>query len=265
MSNTWEKLESAVSNYACSVRLELADRWQRWAIDLTTPELYEVVGGLIARQVTLATQLASSPGIWNEHVAPIVLRCMTEVYITLAWILKDPLERSRKFVLYGLGQQKLILEHKKAALIEEGIDPNEDPDVKITRAWLNEQRFDFLTNVNVGSWSGVKVREMAEAADCLDLHRYDYTQFSAATHSMWHHISRMNLHTCNNPLHRYHRIPVDQDLMIDPDYLYRAAKYVAKTFHLFDTTFKIASDKPSAIEILESEFEKLGLDAPSAT
>ena len=260
MNDIWDKIESTVSLYVNAVRLEMEDRWRQWSIDLTTPELYEVIGGLVARQVTLATQLATSPGTWNPHVAPIFLRCMTDVYINLAWILKDPHERSRKFVLFGLGQQKLILEHRKAALTEAGKEPDEDHVVKFNGAWLNEQRFDFLTTVNVGSWSELGVRGMAEDAGCLDLYRQDYMLFSATTHSMWHHIGHLNLRFCNNPLHRYHRVPVDPDLSINPHYLHRAAKYVEKTLHLFDTTFEITSSVPSALDQLEREMERFATD-----
>lgn len=219
MNNSWEKMEKIIGDYIDAVRSELAARWRQWRLDLTKPELHEVVGALIARQVTLATQLARSPGTWNPHTAPVLLRSMTDAYITLAWILKDPVERSRKFILYGLGQQKLVLEHRKAALTAEGKEPAQDPVVKATEAWLNAQRFDFLTEVNVGSCAEVSVRDMAEEADCLDLYRYAYTPFSAATHNMWHHISRLSLQVCENPLHRYHKMPFDPDFGPDPDYL----------------------------------------------
>ena len=263
MSDTWEKMEKIVTDYVDAVRSELAARWRLWRLDLMKPELHEVVGALMARQVTLATQLARSPGIWNAHAAPVLLRCMTDAYITLAWILKDPVERSRRFVLYGLGQQKLILEHRKAALSAEGKDAEQDPVVKATDAWLNAQRFGFLTEVNVASWSEVPVREMAEKADCLDLYHYAYTPFSAATHSMWHHISRLNLQVCENPLHRYHKLPIDPDLDPDPDYLYRAAKYVDKSFRLFDRTFSVESGVPSGFKELTDELA--GFGSPSSS
>jgi hypothetical protein len=258
MNDGWEKVERIIESYVNGVRTELAARWEQWQLDLMKPELHEVVGALLARQVTLATQLASSPGTWNAHVAPILLRSMTDVHITLAWILKDPLERSRKFTLYGLGQQKLILEHRKATLAADGKDAAQDPVVKATEAWLNCQRFDFLTEVNVGSWSEVPVRDMAEEAGCLDLYRYAYTPFSAATHSMWHHVSRLNLQICENPLHRYHKVPIDPDMSPDADYLYRAAKYVEKSFKLFDQAFSIGPGIPSAFEKLCNELESIG-------
>ena len=32
----------------------------------------------------------------NGHIAPLILRCMTDAHITLAWILNDPQERAKK-------------------------------------------------------------------------------------------------------------------------------------------------------------------------
>jgi hypothetical protein len=250
VSDAWGEIERIVGIYTKMVRAELTARWSKWRLDLSQPEVHEVVGSLLARQVTLATQLARAPSTWNHHTAPIILRSMTDVHITLAWILRDALDRSRKFILYGLGQQKLILEHLKARLSSEGGDPQSDPLVKATEAWLASQRFPFLTEVNVGSWSGLTVREMAEEADCLDLYRHAYLPFSAATHSTWHHTSRLNLQLCENPLHRYHGIPVDPELEIDPDYLYRAAGYVEKSFRLFDDALAVRPECPSALKTL---------------
>ena len=250
MSDPWEEIERIVDTYTKMARAELAAKWSKWRLDLSQPEVHEVVGSLLARQVTLATQLARAPSTWNHHLAPMILRSMTDVHITLAWILRDPLDRARKFILYGLGQPKLILEHLKARLSSEGSDPQNDPLVRATEAWLTSQRFPFLTEVNVGSWSELTVREMAEETDSLDLYRHAYLPFSAATHSTWHHTSRLNLQLCENPLHRYHGIPVDPEIEIDPDYLYRAARYVEKSFRLFDDTFAVQPECPSALKAL---------------
>ena len=109
----WKEILKIVDNYNQMVRAELLNRWKKWQLDLTNPEIYEVVGALVARQVTLATQLASTPSIWNGHVAPLILRTMVDTYITLAWIFEKPIERAREFILYGLGQDKLYFEHIK--------------------------------------------------------------------------------------------------------------------------------------------------------
>ena len=250
-----EQFWKAVDSYAEQVKNELDARWNSWTLDLTSSELYEVIGGLMARQVTLAREMAKTPQMWNGHVAPIILRTMVDTYITLAWIFQNPLERSRQFILYGLGQEKLTLEHHKNDLVQRGEKPEDYPYIKEWETWLNGQRFTFMTEVNVGSWSGHDVRSMAEDAGCLDLYRFAYTPFSSAAHSMWHHIVRYNLRNCSNSLHMYHRIPSVEEAPFDIDYLYRAAKYVAKTFSLFDEKTGISPNIASAFEILEKTLE----------
>jgi hypothetical protein len=254
----WKELEKIISDYVETARNELHQRWKQWPLNLAHGELYEVVGSLLARQVTLVTQLARAPSIWNGHIAPLLLRTMTDAYINLAWIFMDPINRARQFIMYGLGQEKLQIEHRKTQLEADGIDVASDPLIKFKEQWLNSQRFAFLTEVSVGSWTGTDTRTMAEEAGCLDLYRYAYTPFSAATHNMWHHVSNYNLVKCPNPLHRYHKIPMDPSLDIDPDYLYRAAKYVAKTFSLFDEKTGITYSGRSAFEQLADAFEKFG-------
>ena len=106
--------------------------------------------------------------------------------------------------------------------------------------------------------SGIDVRRMAEEAGCLDFYRYAYTPFSAGTHSMWHHISRWNLISCRNPLHRYHRVPDDRILNPDPDYLYLAAKYAAKTLDLFDEKSGVKVDIRSALDVLGKSLASFG-------
>jgi hypothetical protein len=261
----WKELERIVAIYIETVRHELHERWKLWPLDLSRGEIHEVVGALLARQVTLATQLAKAPSIWNGHIAPVILRTMTDAYINLAWILIDPTDRARKFILYGLGQEKLEIEHRKAQLEADGIDVASDALIKLKEDWLNSQQFAFLTEVSVGSWSGIDVRTMAEEAGCLDLYRYAYMPFSAATHNMWHHVGISNLVTCPNPLHRYHKIPIDPSLDIDPDYLYRAAKYVAKTFRLFDENTEVKYSGPSAFEQLVDAFEKFSASSNKGT
>jgi hypothetical protein len=254
------KIEELIKSYTKYARLELKERWEKWTIDLSENEIHEVVGALLARQVTLSRQMAENPLIWNGHIAPLILRAMADVYITLAWVLKDPLERSRKFVLYGLGQAKLQLEHRKAQIGDREPTPEERMLIEASEAWINSQRFGFLTEVNVGSWSGIPTRQMAEEADCIDFYNYVYNPFSACTHSMWHHIARYNLTQCANPLHQYHQVPDDPEFPIDPHNFYLSAKYLKKTFSTFDKKFGIRVDVSSAFDHLTE-----GLDGLSET
>lgn len=232
---------------------ELHTRWKAWEKDLSKNEIYEVVGALLARQVSLATNFARAPEVWNPHLAPIFLRAMADVYITLAWIIEQPEERAQRFIHYGLGQQKLNLEHRKKQAEKDGKNPEDDRYIKAMEGWINTQRYTFLTEVDVGNWAGKTTRQMAEEAGCLAFYNYVYTPFSPAVHSMWNHVARYNLIRCTNPLHRHHQIPdTRSDIGSDPHNLYLAAKYLDKAFRKFDEKMGISVDAPNSFDRLYS-------------
>jgi hypothetical protein len=244
------KVMNVVEAFVTQIRADLQARWGAWAIDLTKPQ-YEVVGGLMARQITLAVQLARAPQVWNGHVAPLILRAMTDAYITLAWILEDAEKRCDLYIKFGLGQRKLCLEHFKAGLVARGEKDVENNEwVKEMTSRLNAERFAHLTEVSVASWSESDTRTMAEESGCLDLYRLAYTPFSAAVHSTWQHVADYNLERCSNALHQHHRVPVDPELDGDVDYVYRAAKYVDKTFDLFDRKTGVSIEASAALDSL---------------
>lgn len=238
-------------------RQELEVRLKKWQVDPLQSELQEVVGALLARQVSLARQFAASPTIWTDHVAPVILRAMADVYISLAWVLRDPIERSRKFVLYGLAQAKLQLEQCKAQIGDRTPTAEEKTLIETLEAWMNAQPFTFITDVNLRNWSGITTLEMAEEAGCMDFYNFVYNPFSACSHSTWSHIGRYNLKQCTNPLHQYHKIPTDPELPIDLYYLYSAAKCLKETFSKFDEKIAISVKVPSAFEHLCAGLEKI--------
>lgn len=254
-----KELLKIIRKYIKSVRGELNVRWDAWPLDMLQVEKHEVIGALLARQVTLATQLASAPPLWNGHTATLILRAMVDNYINLAWIFqKDSLNRSKKFIEYGLGQQKLVIEHRKQELKKSGVkDVDNEPSIKALEEWVNSQRYTFLTTVSVGQWAEMDTRKMAEEANCLDLYRFSYTPFSSSVHNMWNHVSRYNLIICTNPLHRLHKTPIDSEMPMDIDYPYRAAKYVEKAFSLFDVKIGIKIKMKSSFNQLMDDFDKL--------
>ncbi len=260
----YKKLLKIIREYIESVRGELNARWNAWQLDMSQVEKHEVIGALLARQVTLATQLASAPPLWNGHIATLILRVMVDNYINLAWIFqKDSLNRSKKFIEYGLGQQKLVIEHRKQELIKRGVkDVENEPSIKALEEWANSQRYTFLTTVNVGQWAETDTKKMAGEADCLDLYRFAYTPFSSSVHNMWNHVSRYNLIICTNPLHGLHKIPIDPDMSMDMDYLYRATKYVEKAFNLFDRKIGIKIKMKSSFKKLNDNLDKLKNENP---
>jgi len=250
-----KSLLDLATEYAERLSQDLKTRLAKWPTDFAIAEVHEVVGALLARQVTLGTHVAENPQLWNGHVAPLILRAMADVYINVAWLLNDPKARCRDFILYGLGQAKLAVERRKE-------EPESSENTKIieqTEAWIESQRATFLLDVNIGSWSGSNTRQMAEEAGCIDFYNWVYTPFSACTHSMWQHVALYNLRQCKNPLHRKHRVPdAGIRLEYDANYLYLAAKYSQKLFDLFDKSFDVEISEQSAFALLEERFNCLG-------
>lgn len=249
-----------LDKYIKSVDNELSERWNKWELDLSKTEMFETIGALLARQTTIGEHFISSPVFWNDQMAPIILRAMVDLYITLSWIFKDPLERSKKYIAYGLGQEKLEIEHLKTVFEDQASDCRDDEIGKIIEnrlEWLNSQRWHFLTEVNVGNWAGIDTRTMAKEADCEDIYRFQFNPLSSSTHNMWHYVAKYNLQYCENPLHRFHMIPINDFGSIELEYMYQVAEWVDDTFKLFDKNTGIKVESPSAYNLLINEIDNL--------
>lgn len=218
------------------IRDELKGRCEKYKPDFQAPEVFNVVTTLLARQATLAIEMASAPQLWNGHSAPLFLRAMTEVHITLSWILQDAGARARQYIEHGLGQAVLALEHRKKEMECADAESKKmlEKAISAEEAWINTQKWSFLVNVNVGAWSGKTTRQMSEEAGILDFYNYVYTPFTQCVHSTWYHVGRYNSAPSESPLTRQLWIPRIVDSSSDIWNLHLAAKYLDKTFDLFD-------------------------------
>ena len=239
-----------IENYCKNVDQELTARLEAWPPDFAHIHVHEVIGGMLARQATLAKDVARAPVLWTGHSAPILLRAIADAYINTAWLLLDPVERCRNFIMFGLGQAKLELEHRRAQIGARESTPQEAAILEAGERWIDNQRIGWLLDVDLGRWSSLSVRQMAEEANCIDFYNYVYMPFSACAHSMWHHISRYDLRECGNPLHRYHRRPISEASVPDIHYLTLAAKYWSKTISTFDRAHGFVIPGPSSYETL---------------
>ncbi|UUO08690.1 DUF5677 domain-containing protein [Blastopirellula sp. J2-11] len=228
-------LLDAIGEYIQCARESFQERMDDWDVDIFEKEVNEVVGGLLARQLSLATTIAQCPLAWNMHLLPVALRCMADVYITFCWIVKDVKPRSRQFIEYGLGQEKIAIEkYRECLAAESDPDPHAVEMIEAREKLLDAERYRFLIPVNLGSWSETSIRDMAIEVGEKQFYDLVFTQFSAPVHSTWQHIWRMNLYPCSNPLHMGHRVPWDPDLPPDPQTFTNSAKYLCKTFAKFD-------------------------------
>lgn len=236
MSDKYEVMEEFIRDFQNHVRSELKRRCEAYKPDFKSPETFTAVSALLCRQATLAIELASAPQLWNAHSAPLFLRAMADVHITISWILLNPTTRAKQYIEHGLGQAVLSVEHRKASL--EKTDAADKPTleqlIKAEESWINGQRWSFLVDVNVGSWSGRTTRQMAEEAECLNFYNYVYTPFSQCAHSTWYHVGRYNSESSPSPLTSPVWLPRIANVEPHPDDLFLAAKYVDKTFNFFD-------------------------------
>jgi hypothetical protein len=257
MKKTKRNISSVIDSYINNILEEQKFRWNNWEKNLVDKEIFDVVGGILSRQTAMTIQFVKSPNIWNGEIAPIILRSMADNYINLAWILKSPKDRSKEFILHGLGQLKLNLEHRKKQVEADGIDVKTDKLIEYEERFIDSQRYTFLTEVNLGSWSGKSTRAMAEESDCLDFYNYVYQPFSSCVHSTWGHISRYNVEPSENPLHRFLYKPIILDFEPDISYLDLATKYLDKSFKAFDRKFVIVYDKDSSYKKLMTDLDEI--------
>ena len=249
--STRDLLSEFVEGYIRNVVDGFETRWSQVVPEIYAKHIHECIGGLLARQATLSIELAKAPSTWNGHIAPVILRCMTDAYITLAWILDDPPDRSIKYIQYGLGQEKLFIEYLEEELRNnpDGYDSESMREmIRVRKGWLNSQMAEWATEVNVGSWSGISTREMAKEIGLKSIYRFAYVPFSGPAHNMWQHVGIYNMKPCTNPLHKHHLVPTVRDSPMQPDFMYRSAKYVSLAYELCDAKLGTSSDVPLPID-----------------
>lgn len=216
--------------------------WESITIEPDKLEAYSVVGSLLSRQVTLSIELARSPNVWNPHSAPLFLRAMTDLCIAIGWILGDLEERSKKYIMHGLGDEKLLMEFYEQE-IQNHPDSNNLEEMKLLverkKEWINSQRRDWAVEVNLGNWANLDYRTMATEAGLESLYKFAYKPFSHAAHNMWPHVSIFNSKVCKNPLHQYHLVPALYDVQLDVDFLYRSCKYVHRVYEALINRFDL--------------------------
>lgn len=255
--STQDDLEEFLQAIEDRIRRELRARCEACTPDFRAPEVFSVLTALLARQATLAIEFVDAPQLWNSHSAPLFLRAMSDVHITLSWILLEPNTRARQYIDHGLGQAKLELEHRKKGLESADEDSKEGMKqiIQAYESWINVQRWHFLVEVNVGAWSGKTTRQMAEEAGIIDFYNYVYTPFSQCAHSTWFHVGRYNSQPSESPLSRQLWVPEIRESPTDWWNLSLVAKYLDKSFNLFDERALVRPQCSDIREWISAEIE----------
>lgn len=262
-----EGIEGFITAYRHFANRDVRARQQAWKIDLGDVEEQQVLLALLARQATLAIEIVSAPSIWNPNTAPVLLRAMADVHITLVWLLGDPKSRVPMYVSDGLGAVKLEIAHREEEIKRNPGAATDEHNAytEYLKNWLESQRLEFLVEVNLGSWSGKNTRVMAEESGCLDFYNYVFQPFSSAVHSYWSHVGRINVEYCQNPSHNFHFLPVLPSLEPDTHWCMLAAKYFRKTLSAFDEALQLGELPCESYLVVEDALaERAGPDDAEA-
>lgn len=264
MSGNDDELHKLIESYTAYLNESFEAIWNLVSVEADKLEAYSVIGALLSRQVTLSREMMQSPGTWNGHSAPMFLRSMTDLQITLGWILEDLEERARKYIMHGLGEAKLSMEHYKAEIELAPDDAYADQLRDMAerhRQWINSQRREFFVEVNLGNWAKLDTFAMAREIGKESLYKFAYRPFSQATHNMWPHVSVYNSAHCENALHRFHLVPKLFDAKFEPDFMYRSCKYVHQTYELLIKRFGLKFTSTMPLEWWDKFFSGEETDA----
>lgn len=256
-SISYTQLEKVIDNYIPVVKDSLIKRWNNWKINLDEQIKFEVIGGILSRQVSLLIEFLGAVAIWNGNVGTIILRTMAENVIIIAWILKrDTIKRCEMFVDHGISQELLLLEKQKSEAQKRKLKEWEKEFLKHSEDLISRERNLYNLDVNIGAWANKNIRTMAEEAELKDFYDFSFTPFSFAAHSTWNHILQYNLKESDNPLHNFMKIPVVNEIQPDIHFAEIAIKYLDMCYKYVDLSFNGKSDNNSLVESFFEEFNK---------
>ncbi|WP_385870288.1 DUF5677 domain-containing protein [Streptomyces viridiviolaceus] len=200
---------------------QLNDLWNEFmgiafsgGVDLYRPARHEVVCALAVRCIRAVYAMVQSPLMWGGEHGAAVLRSLVETEILVAWLhYKNDLELYEKFILYGQGKQKLMRAHVEEAMGESSDSENSKLSdlASFLDSRLGGASAEMFMEVSVHpSFAGgsVNTRSMAEEVGMQDLYSRFFQPLSASVHGEWSALDNYVVDRCVNPLHRFHRIPV---------------------------------------------------------
>jgi hypothetical protein len=136
------------------------------------------------------------------------IRTVLECYITIAYLTKknDP-ALWRSYRVYGAGQGKLAF--LKIDDLDESYRRPAFVSVDTLGALANEDQWQEFLQIDVGDWEKSDLRKRSEFAGVKGDYDSYYSWASAYAHGNWGAVRNTVFTTCLNPLHRLHRVPLE--------------------------------------------------------
>ncbi|MFJ2014699.1 DUF5677 domain-containing protein [Streptomyces globisporus] len=183
-------------------------------VSLYRPAQHEVVCALAVRAIRGVYAMTQSPLLWGGEHGSAVLRSLVETEILIAWLdHKNDIQLYERFIAYGQGKQKLMRAHVEEAMSEQGGEGNSNLSdlASFLDGRIGGQGAEMMMEVSVHpSFAGgsVNTRTMADDVGMQDLYSRVFQPLSASVHGEWSALDNYVVDRCMNPLHRFHRIPV---------------------------------------------------------
>lgn len=237
---------------------------ENYKIDFYEPLRDEILLSLACRIYRLTIHVVSFLPNWTEDISEIFIRMVIESYIYYQWFKKQgKKEDYEAFYNYGLGQQKLRMEHTKQYLKSQGLSEEEIKENKANINYLIKHRMPEFVPVNVGNPLGKNLRIIADEADCRELYALMYSPASSAIHGMYDSLDLFYSRTCSNPFHCLHKVPYHWSK--SPVSTYSSFNCITITdWVLSDILFSIGKDIPDKMPgelFLKEILDKNKLDA----
>jgi Family of unknown function (DUF5677) len=250
-------LTEILAEYRRHLTEEVTGYWSSSTPNLALPQKGEVLAGLLAREARLVCAMASDTFLWTPDIGEIVLRSQVEAHVNLTWLIRCGKAKDfASFVEYGLGQEKLAVEHLYARVQEKGTGvPGGEEHVRERLRVVNNEIFSAFLPVNVGDWINKSVRERAQEAGLDDDYNLLYLPASSVAHSAWNSLTQQNLRRCANPLHRFHRMPVIRDFPAIPELFMRAVELMDESLEVWAGDLGVQRKTPTAADRLSDVLE----------
>ena len=135
------------------------------------------------------------------------LRSLLEALITLSYLSQaDRPELWLAYREYGAGQAKLSF----LKLDEQPELEGSFVSIDTLKSLANEDRWQEFQDIALGHWDASNLRQMSEKTGTKDAYDRYYPWASAFVHANWAAVRNGGFRLCINPLHRLHRILVNE-------------------------------------------------------
>jgi len=246
LSQLTARYDSAAGAFLNAIR----EDHQKCFPDPSAFEKTSVLSGLLARACALGLDMLTEQAVWKAEVGGILLRCLCETLILLAWLVhKDEDSLYERFVQYSLGQQDLYgLKLEGYEGYREAFQALRLGDEKRADAMAGDSWDAQLRTINLGNWAATDTRKMAEEGGTKVYYDLVFSLCSADVHSQFISLARWNMVFCKNPLHNYHLLPAFGRRIFNPFLPLTACVLLKETCQRFFGHYKVQASCTKVLE-----------------